>query len=287
MGTAPTCRPMQRAELDLAVEWAAAEGWNPGLHDADAFWAADPGGFWLAEHAGEPVACISVVRYAPGYGFLGFYICRPEHRGKGHGLALWNAGKAHLGVRCVGLDGVVAQQGNYKRSGFALAHRNIRFGAARPVVPAPHGDMPGDMQVVPAASLPFAAIAAFDRTCFEAPRDAFLRAWLALPGHVALAARRGDRLAGLAVLRPAREGCKIGPLFAAGQDEARALLAALLARAPAGPVFLDVPEVNAAALALARDAGMAPVFETARMYRGAPPSMGWSRVFGVTSFELG
>ncbi|MBY0333825.1 MAG: GNAT family N-acetyltransferase [Acetobacteraceae bacterium] len=278
-----TCRPMRRAELDLAIDWAAAEGWNPGLHDADAFWAADPEGFWLAELRGQPVACISVVRYTPDYGFLGFYICRPEHRGKGHGLALWQAGMAHLGARCVGLDGVVAQQGNYRRSGFALAHRNIRFGTAKPVAPVASSAV----QVVPAESLPFGAIAAFDATGFEAPRPAFLRHWLTLPGHVALGARCGDRLAGYAVLRPAREGAKIGPLFADDAATARALLAALLARAPAGPVFLDVPEVNAAALALARDAGMAPVFETARMYRGAPPAMDWSRVFGVTSFELG
>lgn len=47
-----TCRPMRRPELDLAPDWDDAEGWSPGLHDADAFWAADPGGFRLAEAAG-------------------------------------------------------------------------------------------------------------------------------------------------------------------------------------------------------------------------------------------
>ncbi|HLA33082.1 MAG TPA: GNAT family N-acetyltransferase, partial [Pseudomonas sp.] len=31
---------MTRAEVDLAIDWAAAEGWNPGLHDADCFYAA-------------------------------------------------------------------------------------------------------------------------------------------------------------------------------------------------------------------------------------------------------
>lgn len=32
-------RSMTRPELDLCIQWAAAEGWNPGLHDADAFYA--------------------------------------------------------------------------------------------------------------------------------------------------------------------------------------------------------------------------------------------------------
>ena len=56
---------------------------------------------------------------------------------------------------------------------------------------------------------------------------------------------------------------------------------------PAGPLFLDVPEPNAAAVALAQAAGMAPVFETARMYTRPPPPVRAERVFGVTSFELG
>ena len=38
---------MTRAELDIGIGWAADEGWNPGLHDADSFYATDPGGFLI------------------------------------------------------------------------------------------------------------------------------------------------------------------------------------------------------------------------------------------------
>jgi GNAT superfamily N-acetyltransferase len=274
---------MTRAELDMAVDWAAAEGWNPGLSDAEAFWAADPGGFWIALLDGEPVACISVVRHSQDFGFLGFYICRPAYRGQGHGHALWRAAIAHLGERCIGLDGVPAQQENYRKSGFTWQRRNIRFEAAAPRAPA----APPGIAIEDAATLPFDAIAAYDRTCFEAPREAFLRLWLTLPGHVALATRTAGRLSGYGVIRPARQGAKIGPLFADGPEEAQALFAALLARAPAGPVQFDVAEPNAASVALAREAGMQPVFETARMYRGTPPPVRPERIFGVTTFELG
>jgi len=58
-----TMRRMTRAELDTAAEWAAAEGWNPGLGDATAFWATDPEGFFVGELDGEVVASISIVRY--------------------------------------------------------------------------------------------------------------------------------------------------------------------------------------------------------------------------------
>src|SRR5262245_45601823 len=109
-------RTMRRDELDLALEWAAQEGWNPGLADADCFDAADPEGFLIGSVGGEPIGCISVVRYGGNFGFLGFYIVKPERRGQGYGLSLWHAGMARLHDRVVGLDGVIAQQENYRRS---------------------------------------------------------------------------------------------------------------------------------------------------------------------------
>lgn len=283
--TAPGIRAMARADVDLAIEWAAREGWNPGSADADAFHAADPGGFLISEDArGEPVACISAVRTGDAHGFIGFYIVAPERRGEGHGIAIWRAGMARLEGRLIGLDGVVAQQAAYQRSGFRLAWRNLRYGAAapRPV------DVPdGAAAVVDAAALSFDALAAYDGAHAAGPRASFLRPWLTLPGHVAVAAVRDGAIAGLGVVRPSPEGAKIGPLFADDAPTAHALFGALAERAAAGPLFLDVPEPNAAAAALARAAGMAPVFETARMYTGAPPAIPLARVFGITSFELG
>ena len=37
-------RQLTLTELDMAVEWAAAEGSNPGQDDAQQFWQADPHG---------------------------------------------------------------------------------------------------------------------------------------------------------------------------------------------------------------------------------------------------
>jgi len=101
-------RVAHRDELDTMLQWAAEEGWNPGLYDAAAFFAADPGGFLIGLLEGEPIASISVVRYSDDYGFLGLYLVRPRYRGRGYGLRLWNAGLSHLGSRAVGLDGALA-----------------------------------------------------------------------------------------------------------------------------------------------------------------------------------
>jgi hypothetical protein len=98
---------------------------------------------------------------------------------------------------------------------------------------------------------------------------------------------RDGRLAAWGVIRPCRTGRKIGPLVADDRAAAEAVLAALLASTGSGEIFFDVPGTNRDAVALAQDLGLAPVFETARMYTGAIPPLRLERVFGVTTFELG
>ncbi|MEZ8991383.1 hypothetical protein [Vibrio breoganii] len=47
-------RTMSRDEIDTAVEWAMLEGWNPGLHDAENYYTADPEGFLVGLINVEP-----------------------------------------------------------------------------------------------------------------------------------------------------------------------------------------------------------------------------------------
>ena len=206
---------------------------------------------------------------------------RADLRGRGYGLRIWNAAIAHAGARVIGLDGVVAQQQNYRKSGFELAYANVRYGGT---VAAPAAPRAG---VVALTEIPLAAVEAYDATVFPAPRTAFLRAWIGSPGHVGRALVRDGALAGWGVIRPCRKGHKIGPLVADDRAAAEAVLSALLASVGGGEIFLDVPAINRDAVALAQDLGLAPVFETARMYTGAIPPLRLERVFGVTTFELG
>jgi GNAT superfamily N-acetyltransferase len=274
-------RPMRPDEVALAVDWAAAEGWNPGFADAACFAAADPEGFFIGELEGAPAATVSCVNYGASFAFLGFYIVREDLRGRGYGLRIWNAAIAHASPRVIGLDGVVAQQQNYRKSGFGLAYANVRYGGS---VAATDATQAG---VIALTEVPLATVTAYDATVFPAARPAFLRGWIGAPGHVGRALVRAGRLAGWGVIRPCRKGHKIGPLVADDRAGAEAVLSALLASAGGGEIFLDVPSINRDAVALAQDLGLAPVFETARMYTGAIPPLRLERVFGVTSFELG
>jgi ribosomal protein S18 acetylase RimI-like enzyme len=277
-----TVRRMTRPDLDFALELAAREGWNPGLHDADAFFRADPDGYFVGLLDGRPIGCISAVSYPRAFGFIGLYIVVPQHRGQGHGIKLWQAALARLQGHNIGLDGVVAQQDNYRQSGFTLAYRNIRYEGQ---APSPAGDA---ADLTDATAVRFDRLCSYDRQCYPAERREFLACWLRMPGAVALARLEQAVVRGYGVIRPCRQGWKIGPLFADNEAVALQLYRGLGARAGAGAaLFLDVPEVNPLAVALAEREGMTRVFETARMYTGAPPAISTERVFGVTTLELG
>ncbi|MFK4148821.1 GNAT family N-acetyltransferase [Streptomyces sp. NPDC004065] len=271
------------ADWPVISGWAADEGWNPGLNDGPAFFAQDPDGFFLGRIDGEPVSAVSVVNHGPDYAFLGCYLVRPDLRGRGHGLATWRTALAHAGDRTIGLDGVVAQQDNYRRSGFEAAHRTIRFTG-----PAPAAGGSG----TPDGVRPFApgdldAVTAYDCACHPADRPRFVARWLTTPGHRAFVRRTAGRVTGYGVLRPARDCLRVGPLFADTPEDARALFTALTAAAGGRTVAVDVPETNKPAIALAEEAGLAPAFETARMYTGPVRPYARERVFGVTTLELG
>ena len=264
----------------VAVEWAGAEGWNPGLDDAERFVAADPGAFLWTEQEGEVVATVSCALYGDSYAFVGFYIVRPDLRGRGIGSPLFERALERAADRVVGLDGVLAQQRWYERRGFVLAHRNVRRrttgGAARP----------GGL--VELSSVPFEQLLAFDAAVFGCERERFLRAWIDRPALHALACVDGGRLSGYGVLRPCHTGMKVGPLFADDPEVADTLLTGLLAVAgPGSEVFIDMPAANPRAAELHEGRALEASFETVRMYLNGRPPEDVQRVYGVTTFEFG
>jgi hypothetical protein len=283
-------RNMKRSEVDRLVDWAAREGWNPGLHDAALFWATDPEAFIAADLDGELIGGGAITSYGGEFGFMGFFIVRPEFRGRGFGNTLWHARRERLLARLrpgagIGLDGVFAMQDYYAAGGFVFSHRDLRFHAE---IPQGSSIAPTDDEdIVSLAGVPFEQVLEYDRTCFPAARPSFLRGWISQPDALAIGSQRDGKLRGYGVVRRCREGCKVGPLFADDVRTAESLYAALACFAAGGPLFLDVPENNAAAIELAHRRGMVEVFGCARMYLGASPRLAHEHIFGVTTFELG
>ncbi len=278
-------RTATRDELELAVQWAAQERWNPGLGDADVFWASDPEGFVCAEENGEVIATGSIVSYSGEFGFMGFFIVRPELRGQGIGREFWQWRRDRLLARlhpgaAIGMDGVFEMQPFYAKGGFAFSHRNLRMEG----VGQAHDTDPG---LVDLSAISFEQVAAYDRRHFGFARDEFLRRWINPEGGRGLGCIMDGELRGMGVIRPCQAGFKIGPLCAENASIADRLFRALSRWAVDQPIFLDVPENNAEALALAKTYSLQEVFGCARMYHGLAPDLPWSQIYGVTSFELG
>ena len=259
-------------DLETVLDWAAAEGWNPGFDDAAAFHAADPGGFFVAEDGTGLTGAISVVRHGPSMAFLGLFIVRPDRRGTGIGRALWDRGIALAGDRTVGLDGVAAQEANYARSGFVRTGASIRFEGR--IAPEPGEARPAGPHDLPRLDV-------MDRAATGYDRAAFLTAWTA-PSDARLTLIARD---GFATVRRCRTGCKIGPVVAPNADAGLALCRAAAAAMPAKTHIVDAAPGSAFGATLAA-AGLTETFRTARMYRGPAPS-GDGTQQAIATMELG
>lgn len=277
-------RQMSRSDLDIAIAWAQQEGWRPGIFDADHYYPTDTTGFFLGVLGDEPIACISAVKYDDSFGFIGFYIVKPEYRHQGYGIQLWRQAMSYLAGCNIGLDGVVAEQANYQKSGFVTAYRNLRYQGIN------HSNTaPAEISaLMPLTDVPFDVLQAYDRLHFPAPRPTFLASWRQQHEGAGLACYNGVTLTGYGVIRVCDGGYRVGPLFADGVEQAQTLLAGLLVQIPEGAAFfIDMPEPNTDALALVNAWEMQPVFETARMYTQHNPAVAIAQIFAVTTLELG
>ncbi|MCB9045312.1 MAG: GNAT family N-acetyltransferase [Chitinophagales bacterium] len=276
---------LDRQGLDTLVSWAKAEGWNPGPYDADVFWATDPEGFVGYYHNDELIGGGSVVAYNGLFGFMGFFIVKPEYRSVGIGRKLWYQRRDMLLSRlqpgaAIGMDGVLAIQPFYEDGGFSIAFRDERYERTGTEFAVHHN-------VTPVSGNDIPAVLDYDTLCFGVPRLQFMDRWLNMPESKAFKYMDEGNIRGVAVLRKADTGYKIGPLFADNANIAEELYKACLNEVPGEQVYLDIPVANTAAVQLVQKYNATYVFECARMYYGTPPALPVEKIFGITSFELG
>ena len=273
-------RKMKRDEAKFAIQMAAGEGWNPGIHDGEIFYETDPDGFFIAEIEGEPVGCASAVAYDDSFGFFGLYVVKPEFREKGIGMKLTEKSLEHLGNRNIGLDGVLENEKKYQQfMKFKSFYSNLRFEGRG------GGEVPDGL--VKISDVSFDSLLEYDREMFPAPRSTFLEKWIKQPDSYAFAAVEAGKLKGYGVIRKCQNGYKIGPLFADDPITAEKIFLALKASVPDEAIYLDVPEPNKKAIEIANKSEMTVMFKTIRMYSREEPDINLEKIYGVTTFELG
>lgn len=273
-------RAMDQTELRAVLSWASDEGWNPGVSDAEAFHAADPDGFFLTSIERTPVAAVSVVNHDDKNAFLGLYICRPEWRGQGLGMATWQHALEHAGARSIGLDGVPDQESNYRASGFVKTGSSLRH----------EGRVEGrrSLDVRSAMATDTEALIRLDAQANGFARPKFMTAWLSevTEKRATRVLERNGGVCGFATWRACQDGTKIGPIVAPDTSSALELIADIADLRREGPLIVDVPDKNTELLKMLESAGFTIPFVTARMYRGAVPDTGPS-LQAIATMELG
>lgn len=278
-------RQLERADLQHLINWADAEGWNPGPNDGNVFWQTDPMGYVGYFFDEKLIAGGSIVAYGKEFGFMGFFIVKPEWRGKGLGQQLWIQRRDLLQSRlksgaAIGMDGVVAMQPFYAKGGFSLAFRDERYARMG-------GYFDGVSQAKKLMPEDIPHVMAYDQKCFGFARPQFMIPWLNMPGNHCFVVKSNGCLNGFVVMRKAGKGYKIGPLYADNFVVAEVLYRTCLHAVPGEEVFLDIPVTNPDAVKLVKTYNATYVFECARMYLGKHPQLPVNQIYGITTFELG
>lgn len=272
-------------DFKTLVQWAEAEGWNPGPYDAEVYWNTDPEGFYGYYYNNELIGGGSIVSYDSEFGFMGFFIVKLEYRSIGIGKELWYQRRDTLLNRlqkgaAIGMDGVVAMQPFYEKGGFKIAFRDERYektGTAFTI----------DKNISPIEDNDLESVLAYDKKCFGFARPQFLKPWLKLPQTKTFKYVEGGSLKGFAVVRKANTGYKVCPLFADNADIAEELYKACLNSVVGEVLYMDIPVINKGAVELIKKHKAIYAFECARMYYGNPPNIDINKIYGITTFELG
>ena len=294
-------RMISPKEVQYSIDLAAKEGWRPGKDDAKCFYFTDPTGFFVGELDGKIITTMSVCKYDEKLAFAGLYIVEEEYRGMGYGIKTFNAalGSVDRNLYNLGLDAVVERSHLYhEKDGFKKAWTNRRFEIDPINVLEYTKTVPpcSDVMIKPITEVNFSQLADYDTVMFGVPRHAFLKQWIVASHARGFAAvDSSGELLGYTVIRKMLvdgEGYKIGPLFANSSDAALSLFVAAIEFTSATPndrnVLIDVPiDLNAQAVELIEKCKGVPVFTTYRMYTKEKPNLPGSRIFGITTFELG
>ena len=95
---------MREDEIQVAFDLAHLEGWATGKHDHKAISDEFESKVFGLKVGGEIVSVIAVIKYGSSYSYIGLYICKNTHRGKGYAYELWKYVMKTIEGRNVSLD---------------------------------------------------------------------------------------------------------------------------------------------------------------------------------------
>lgn len=247
----------------LALSTAA--GWNQTADDWN-FFIEHGHSVGCRDASGRLVATAAALPYGSDLGWISMVLVAAEARHRGHATAL--LGDCIETLRAAGrtavLDATPAGFEVYRRVGFVAGFTFERWQGNGGATDADASDEATN-GVVEGAADDASTIAALDTAASGIERSALMSAFVARPStRVWLTSKR----TGFAVARAGARATQIGPVVAATQSDAVALLEAAL-NAVRGRVFVDVPEHVGAVAGVLADRAFTRQRPFTRMAQGA------------------
>ena len=261
--TSMQIRLMTCDDLPLGLRLAAQAGWNQTEADWRRFLWLEPRGCFVAQWAGEPAATTAAFVFG-SVGWIAMVLVDEAFRHRGIATQLVERALQYLdgqGVRTARLDATPLGRPVYERLGFVAEYGLIRMQgtACWPSVDPSFAPLPVER---------LRAVCDLDAAVTGTPRGRLIQRLYDERPEEATAVFEGAAAVGYAFLRPGRRAGQVGPAAALSAATGVAMLDRVLARCPAGLVFVDIPADNRAAIEWAGTRGFVVQREFTRMYRG-------------------
>jgi hypothetical protein len=210
---------------------SAEAGWNQTVDDWSLFLRHGTV-IGVPDDDGQPIATGAVLPYSEDFAWISMVLVTARRRRQRLGTRILEICCADVGGRGLTavLDATPAGERVYRPLGFAAMLPLTRWQGAGAGQPRPRAGI----RAMTAGDV--AAAAALDRVVFGAHRAFLLQSLFTRAPGLAFVTADGT---GFALARPGRIATQIGPIVAADEDAAAALLGAAL-DAVAGTVFLDL-----------------------------------------------
>ncbi len=279
--------PLASHELGGALELVAESGWNQVAEDWALFLRCGSV-FKITDGEAGIVATAAVLPFPPRFGWISMVLVRKSHRRQGLATDLLQHCCARLRALDLipVLDATPAGRTVYQPMGFQDGWAITRWRRSGPA-PAPAALATGTaVRALHASDWP--ALLALDGQAFGADRSGLLQSLAERSPAFACVVEREGRLQGYLLGRNGRKATQLGPVVAATDGDAHALLAHALARVP-GEALVDALDSHPAFGTLLPAAGFAVERSYVRMAQGTSPGAFGSAelTFAIAGPELG
>jgi len=291
-GMATTLEPLREHDLDAShlpgcLALSAEAGWNQNESDWRLMLRIGRG-LGVTTENGRLVATAIMLPFEQRFAWISMVLVTADHQRRGIASRLMRRAIDELiaGGYVPLLDATPAGREVYRKLGFEDCWRMARL-ASPSAITVNARDLGMDLEVRSLGRGDWPGVLDEDRAIFGADRSGILQDLARRVPQAALIATRGGTICGASFARDGRLATQIGPVIAADDATALALVAEALARV-APPVFIDVPDRHARIGAWLRDLGFTVQRALIRMAHGRNLAFDDSnRLYAIAGPELG